>query len=258
MSGKIQEQTIPSRDEALRLVAETLEKAIDEYDMLMKADFELVADPTRDEEKKKDSDMDKADEELAEPMAEEAHDEQEDSKDEDEEENEDDKEEDEDEEASDDDVKKGYDFFLSKMYERGLIKSEEASEEKVVAETKVERIAKSEMAAPVQTEDKAEALAKSVDSRFDALTKTVTELTEAISRFANAPAAPRKGLAGYQPLKKNDSSDEKSLTKSEMVEGLLKAQQSGDRRVDPHLVAKVESGRCSASDLQLVERIILS
>jgi hypothetical protein len=275
------EEAMKLRNEALAKVADTLEKCIDEYEFLSKMEFEIVEDPTRPSSaiEKADEEPHQAEESAQEKASNEVRADQADQKDDKEDDLRDDADEksdrssdediDQDEEDSDEYVQKGYDYFLSKLHERGLMKSDKQGLKTWPQHGDGESMVKSEgpssqqSAALTQSSpntqliDKTEALAKSFDARIDGLTKIVGELSDAFNKFASAPAAPRKGVAGYQPLRKADGGgEEKSLTKSQVIEGLLKAQQKGDRRVDPALVAKVELGRASASDFEYIAQIL--
>jgi hypothetical protein len=246
-----------TREEALKKVANVIEEALDEFDLLSKMDFEMVQDPSREEreEEKKnqdDKEIEKADDEMPAPAAE-----AEEDKDQEEDKKDDDKDEDKDE--SDEDVKKSYEHALGKMKARGLVKSEapvQAKSQEVKADAKKEEIiTKSESPkAEEPKSDKTEVLAKAYDARFEALTKTVSDLSETIKKISSAPA-PRKGLSGYTPLRKSEE-DGKSLTKAETIEKLFDLQKSGNRQVDPSLINRVETGRVTAADLEFINKTI--
>jgi hypothetical protein len=228
MANKLtKEQT----QEALKKVAEVLEEAMAEYEMLEKMDLELAEDPSRPFPAAAASDEDAPEED------------EEDDKDKDEEDEEDDKDEDSDEdkeeEMSDDAMKSEFAALQSKMEKRGLIKKEDA---------KTEEVKKSE-------NTQGETLQKSIDDRFESLTKTISELSETVKKIASAPA-PRKGVAGYQPLKKNDEgSEEQPLNKAEVVNKLLDLKKSG-KTIPTDLFMRIETGRHTDTDLKFIKGIL--
>ncbi len=234
--------TKEQREEALKKVAEVLEEAMAEYEILEKMDLELAEDPARP---------------FPAAAAEQASDEEgEDKKDKDEDEEDDDKDEDDDsEEESDEALKSEFAAVQAKMEKRGLLKTEQPAPK---AETKPEEVKKSEEAAPApaaQAEDKTEALKKSVDERFDALTKTLAEISEKVTKIAAAPAA-RKGAAGYQPLKKSEEgAEEQPLNKAEVVTKLLDLKKSG-KSIPTDLFMRIETGRHTENDIKFIKGIL--
>ena len=237
-----------TREEALKKVANVIEEALDEFDLLSKMDFEMVQDPTRAEEEHKDEDkeeVEKADDEMR-AAVEADEDKDEDKKD--------DKKDESEKEESDEDVKKSYESALGKMKARGLVKSEAPatakSEEVKVEAKKEDTITKSESPKTDQTE----VLAKAYDARFEALTKTVSDMSETIKKLSSAPVA-RKGLSGLAPLRKSED-EGKNLSKSETIEKLFDLQKSGNRQVDPSLINRVETGRVTTADLEFINKML--
>jgi prefoldin subunit 5 len=164
-------------------------------------------------------------------------------------------------------------------------KSEESEDEKEESESdkdedkddKDEEFERSETAKESKTEEKSEetnpvdALKKSFDERFESLTKTIEKLTKAneklaarLEKIAKQPVG-RKGHSGIAPLRKSeedtDSETEEKpaekLTKSAVINQLLKLQKNGNPEVTPVLVGKVESGRnLTKSDIETVRRLL--
>jgi|GEM_PF-6735801 len=154
----------------------------------------------------------------------------------------------EDEEEEDDEkLMDTYKSVVAKMEKKGLMAKMDKKEMK-----------KSEKAPAALTAPKAEveSLRKSVDERFEGLNKTLGGISEAIKKLAAQPA-PRKGVAGYQPLKKNDETEQApQLKKSEVIGKLLELRKSGDARVDSTLINRVETGRLIKSDYERIKGLI--
>jgi len=113
----------------------------------------------------------------------------------------------------------------------------------------VAKIAKSAPAAL----DKSEALKKSVDERFEALSKAVKDVAETVKKIASQPAS-RKGVSGYAPLQKSEAGTE-TLKKSDVLNKLLDLRKSGDARVDSMLINRVETGRISNQDAETLRAL---
>jgi len=141
----------------------------------------------------------------------------------------------------DETLKSKYAKMCAKMEARGLMKK---------SEEKVEEVKKSEAPA---AEDKTETLRKSVDERFDALTKAIAEISATVNKIASAPA--RKGVAGYQPLRKSEEGEAQPLNKAEIIGKLLDLKKSG-KYVDTALINRIETGRTSEADAQAVKQLL--
>jgi hypothetical protein len=152
-------------------------------------------------------------------------------------EDEDKEEEEEDKEESDEALKSEYATIVAKMESRGLIQKEE-SQEVQKSETKV---------------DQAEELKKSIDERFDTLAKAVQAIAEKVEKIAAQPA-PRKGAAGYQPLKKTEEEGQ-ALNKAEVVNKLLELKKSG-KNIPTEIFMRVETGRTTESDIKFIKGIL--
>lgn len=140
---------------------------------------------------------------------------------------EDEKDEDEDEEK----LMQTYKSLVAKMEKRGLMHKMKAKEEKVH---------KSETA----------------DARFESLAKAIKDVSETVKKIATAPAAPRKGLAGYAPLRKSEEGSEgKSLRKSEIVNKLIELKKSGTAGIDTGLINRVETSRLNPSDIEAIKSL---
>jgi uncharacterized sporulation protein YeaH/YhbH (DUF444 family) len=245
-----------NKEELLKAVADVLDEALAEYEKLAKMEgLEAVEDPSRPGLSKWDTstgqptpnpdgvksikDAFKSDpEEMSPDMAEEKPEEeaQEGEGEEDEEEKEDDE-----DEMDDEALKSQYAKMCAKMEKRGLMKK---------SEEKAEEVKKSEAPA---AEDKTESLRKSVDERFDALTKAIAEISATVSKIASAPA--RKGVAGYQPLRKSEESEAQPLNKAEIIGKLLDLKKSG-KYVDTALINRIETGRASEADAQSIKQLL--
>lgn len=253
-----------SKEDLLKAVADVLDEALAEYEKLAKMeDMEAVEDPSRpgkslekdapvldpagvasikgafgggsDTSKAESPDMaeekDEAESEEEAPEAEEGE----------EKEEAEDKDGDEEDEMDDETLKSRYAKMCAKMEARGLMKKSEA---------KKEEVKKSEAAA----EDKTESLRKSVDERFDALTKAIADIAATVGKIASAPA--RKGVAGYQPLRKSEEGSEaQPLNKAEVISKLLDLKKSG-KYVDTALINRIETGRTSEADAQTVKQLL--
>ena len=230
MSTKL---TKEQREEALKKVAEVLDEAIAEYEMLEKMDLELAEDPTRPFPAAKASEEEEEDEKE---LDEDEKDEDEDEKEKDE----DEKDEDKEEEMSDDAMKSEYAAFTSKMEARGLLKKSEKAPKA--------SLKKSEEA------PKSESLKKSMDDRFDILTKTMEAIAEKVEKIAGTPA-PRKGVAGYQALKKSED-EAQPLNKAEVVSKLLDLKKSGNKSITSDLIMRIETNRVSDTDLKHIKGIL--
>lgn len=134
---------------------------------------------------------------------------------------------------SDSELLNMYKSLISKMEARGLIKKSEP----VSAP-----IQKSE-AAPVSFDDSA--LRKSIDDRFDSVANAIKSVAETVKKIAAQPKE-RKGLTGYQPLKKSEGPA--SLKKSDVVGKLLELRKSGTPGVDTLFITRVEQGRLAKGD----------
>lgn len=135
-----------------------------------------------------------------------------------------------------------YKSLISKMEARGLIKK---------AEVASAPIQKSETA-PVQGPNfdavKAQIegdLRKSMDERFESMANAIKGVAETVKKIASVPQG-RKGLNGYQPLKKNEGPA--PLRKSEVIGKLLELRKSGDQRVDSLFITRIEQGRLLKGD----------
>lgn len=229
-----------NKEDLLKAVADVLDEALAEYEKLAKMEgLEEVEDPSRQSMKKMDEKQ--AEDSQSPDMAQDSEDSSESEGEEDGEDKEEGEEgEDKEEEMDDDTLKAEYSKMCAKMESRGFLKK---------SQDKVEDIKKSE--APAQ--DKTEELRKSVDERFEALTKTVAQIAETVSKIASAPA--RKGVAGYQPLRKSEESEAQPLNKAEVISKLLDLKKSG-KYVDTALINRIETGRSSEADAQAVKQLL--
>lgn len=130
-----------------------------------------------------------------------------------------------------------YKSLVSKMEARGLIRK---------AEPAAAPIQKSETApaAPAPAFDDSN-LRKSIDERFDAVTTAIKSVAETVKKIAAVPQG-RKGLSGYQPLKKNEGPT--PLRKGEVIGKLLELRKNGDARVSTTFITRVEQGRLMKGD----------
>lgn len=157
---------------------------------------------------------------------------------EDDEDEEDDKDKDKD---SDEKLMETYKSLVAKMASRGID----------VSKTEV---AKSETA-------EIESLRKSYDEKLEVMQKAMSAIKDSVEKIAAQPAAPRKGVAGYKPLRKSENGDEApSLKKSQVVERLLELKKSGDSRLDgasgSSLINRVETNRLQKHDLETIKAIL--
>jgi hypothetical protein len=231
-----------SKEELLKAVADVLEEALAEYETLTKFDAVEAEDPSKAPVAAAPEAKEESPEAKEEVMDEEKKDEDEEEK----KKKEDEK--DEDEET----LKSEYAALTEKMKARGLLKTEEAPKAEAAPAPKAE-LAKTEEAP--KAEDKTEELRKSFDDRFSALAKAVESLTASVQQIASQPAAPRKGVAGYAPLRKSEGSEE-SLNKAEVLEKLLELKKSNHRGVDSTLIYRVETGKTSSADIERIKGLL--
>lgn len=247
-----------TREEALAKVAEVLEEALAEYEALEKMETTegaalAKADAPPFVQAKKEDDQDEEAEEA--PAADDAGD----DSDEEEENGEDKDEEDQEapapdaeaapaDEESDDELQAMKKAIDAKLEKRGLLKTES----KTKAQPKEMKKSETTTAAP------ADDLRKSVDERFDSLTKTITSLAETVNKIAAQPAQSRKGVAGYAPLKKNEegSTEGQPLNKAVALDKLLDLKKSGDKRVTTALINRLETGRMSQQEFELIKGLL--
>jgi hypothetical protein len=223
-----------NKEELLKAVADVLDEALAEYEKLAKwEDMQMAEDPTRPAPEK-EAGMEEGQAQSPD-MAEEKDEEDK------EEEKEVEEEGDEEDKMDDETLKSKYAKMCAKMEKRGLMKK---------SEEKVEEVKKSEAPA---AEDKTETLRKSVDDRFDSLTKAIAEISATVNKIASAPA--RKGVAGYQPLRKSEEGEAQPLNKAEIIGKLLDLKKSG-KYVDTALINRIETGRTSEADAQAVKQLL--
>lgn len=230
MSNKVE---APKTEDLMKAIADVIDSALTEYDTLVKnegidyaqaVDDKKGAGPMIVGEGTADG-MAKEDEEMK-PQA--------DDKDKEKEEEEEDEEK----------LMATYKSVVAKMEKKGLMAKMD----------KKEKSMKKSEEAPSETES----LRKSVDERFEVLNKGLLGIQEAVKKLAAQPAA-RKGVAGYQPLKKSEEGTEEAaapaLKKSEVVSKLLEAKREG-KAVDSTLINRVETGRLAKNDLERIKGLI--
>lgn len=137
--------------------------------------------------------------------------------------------EDEDEQEDDEKLMQSYKSLVAKMEKRGLM-------HKKKEEHKMHK-------------------SQAADARFETLSKAIKDVSEAVKKIAAAPAAPRKGLAGYAPLRKSEEGEGKSLRKSEVVNKLIELKKSGTAGIDTGLINRVETSRVTPSDLEAIKSL---
>jgi hypothetical protein len=140
-------------------------------------------------------------------------------------------------EKSDETLKSEFEAIVAKMEARGLLNKKEKEEKK-------DGMKKSEASAPDFSAETS-SLRKSMDDRFESLAKTIKDVADAVKKIASTPVA-RKGVAGYQPLRKNEGAP--TLRKGEVVSKLIDLKKGGDIRVDTGLINRVETGRLMKGD----------
>jgi len=209
----------------------------DALDPMKKEDEEAKEEPKAEESKEEPKSEEAA---VAAPAEEEKkEDEKEDEKDEDK---------DEDEEDEDEDPKfKEFEKNMMKVLAKfNLLPAVEApiakSEEEVVEEVKEE----------VKEEPKEEPLVKAQDERIERLEKVIEGLTKSVEDLAKRPVG-RKSVSGLKPIMKSeDGNEQPAINKGEVLDKLIEAQRSGDKRVNPVLVAKFEQ----SGNMDLVKDIL--
>jgi len=228
-----------NREEALKKVAEVLEEALAEYEALEKMDLELAEDPSKpmmsaqpemsdeeDEEKKKDEDEESEEDSEESPESEMESEEEPSEEDEDKE---------KEDEESDEALKSEYAAIMKKMEARGLVKSEKNGN--------------------LNKSENSEDLRKSIDDRFNSFASQINAIQETLAKIAGQPAA-RKGVSGYQPLKKTEESNAAAaLSKSQVVSKLLDLRKT-DRRIDTAMINRVETNRLTKSDIDFINDIL--
>jgi hypothetical protein len=124
--------------------------------------------------------------------------------------------------------------IVSKMEERGLM----------------QKMAKADAAAKAtmkksETDEAVDDLRKSLDERFGSMAESISKVAETVKKIAAQPKE-RKGVTGYQPLKKSEGPA--PLRKSEIVGKLLELQKSGAPGVNTLFITRVEQGRLAKGD----------
>lgn len=152
-----------------------------------------------------------------------------------------DKDKDKDVEKTDAELLDTYKSLVAKMETRGLLAKVEKTDVRPAIK-KSEDPAHSFEAVKAEIEGE---LKKSIDERFESITKTLKDVAETVKKIASTPKE-RKGLAGYQPLKKNEGPA--PLKKSDVINKLLELKKSGDARVDSVFITRVEQGRLMKGD----------
>lgn len=140
------------------------------------------------------------------------------------------KEKEDEEEEDDEKLMQSYKSLVAKMEKRGLMHHKKKEEHKM---------------------HKSEA----TEERFESLAKAIKEVSETVKKIAAAPAAPRKGLAGYAPLRKSEEGEGKSLRKSEVVNKLIELKKSGTAGIDTGLINRVETSRLTPSDVEAIKSL---
>jgi hypothetical protein len=146
-------------------------------------------------------------------------------------------------EEDDEKLKEAYKSLVAKMEKRGLM--EKACKPIRKSETEVEAPVV-EKTPEVKTEV-VDTLRKSVDERFESLTKAIKEVSEVVKKIAATPM-PRKGVAWVQALKKSEGS-ETTLRKSDILGKLLDLKKNGDKQIDSIFINRVETGRVTEADV---------
>lgn len=234
--------TEAERQEKLRKIEAVLSEAVAEWELLEKMDIRS-ADDTDDKKDDDESDEDKE------------------------------KKKKKDDKMNDETLKSEFARLQSEMEARGFLqKSEPESKESTAEAGKEEKVEKTETEvkkteanaeaststpapAPAQP-DKVEDLKKSFESEISELKKTVSSIHDALTKIAAQPAAPRKGVSGYQPLRKNEDQADKQLNKAETVTALLDAQKKGNKQVTPDLINRIETGRLMKPDYERIKGIL--
>lgn len=230
-----------SNTDLMKAIADVIDEALVEYDDLMKNEGIDYAQAIDD---KKGQGQGIVGEGHADGMAKEDEEMKPEDKEEDKDEDKDeDHEDDEDEEK----LMSAYKSLVAKMEKKGIMHKME--HKKVKKSETAEELNASEPSKDV------ESLKKSVDERFETLNKTLAGISETIKKLAAQPA-PRKGVAGYQPLRKSEGSEEApALKKSEVVGKLLELKKSGDNRVDTYLINRVETNRLLKADIERLKAL---
>jgi hypothetical protein len=182
--------------------------------------------------------------EAEEPVAEDKI-EEEPKEDEEKDEEKDEKKDESEDEESDEDAMNSFEKAKAKVEARGLLKSAPKTEQmKKTAHT--EDLVKSEI----------NSLRKSYDNRFDSISASVEKLTKSLEKIASRPQ-PRRGATNLAPLRKSDHEPEQEqMSKSEVINQLFQLQKSGDTRVTPGLIYKVECNKLDARDFKTLKGIL--
>ena len=201
----------------------------DALDPMKKEDEEAKEEPKKDEEAMEEPKSEEA--AVAAPVGEEKE--------------EDKEEEDKDEDKDDEDEDESPEF---KKFEENMIKV--LVKLNVLPAVAPEAITKSEDVAEPKVEE--DLLAKAQDEKIERLEKVIEGLTKSVEDLSKRPVA-RKSVSGLKPIMKSDDSIEQpQMKKGEVLDKLIEAQRSGDKRVNPVLVAKFEQ----SGNMDLVKGII--
>jgi hypothetical protein len=156
----------------------------------------------------------------------------------------------EDMEKTDSELMDTYKSVVAQLEARGLIKKDEPAAKKEMK--KSEEPAAAEAAVATTAQPEVSDLKKSVDERFESLEKAVKSVAETVKKIAAAPRE-RKGLTGYQPLKKSEETP--ALKKGEVLNKLLELKKSGNPAIDTGLINRVETGRLVKSDIERIKSL---
>lgn len=227
----------PSEQDLLKAVSEVLDEALSTYEQLTKTDGIDGAHAIDDMKGQAKGVVGEGT--GTKPMMAKAGEEDKDDKK--------DKDKDKDMEKSDDELVSTYKSLVAKMEERGLMEKGEKKDKMKKSETEEVKTA------PVAV-DMTESLRKSVDERFESLAKAIKDVAETVKKIASTPVA-RKGVAGYQPLKKSEGSSQPTLKKGEVLGKLLELRKDGDNRVDTGLINRIETGRLFKGDEERIRSL---
>jgi len=247
------QENVPSTEDLYKAIADVLDEALVEYDELVKMEGQGIDYAQAIDDKKGDGPKASgpdgstgegtgaADNSGAGAMT------KEDDKDKDKK----DKDKDDDDDDDDEKMLATYKSLCEKMEARGLMRKQEIIKSETATESKSNINV-------VDNTGEIKSLRKSTDDKLETLTKAIKAVSESVKKIAAQPVSPRKGLAGYKPLKKNESDGDSApkLQKSEIVDKLLDLRKSGDERVNSLLINRVETNRLMPSDIETIKSVI--
>lgn len=153
-------------------------------------------------------------------------------------------------ETADQEYEKFKAYLQKAMVELGFIEEELVEKSEEAAEEEIEKVE-----APAKDDEELKKALTVRDEKIGQLEKSVTDLTEKLEKVLRLPQE-RKALSGLKPIKKSDEdgAGTQPVSKNDVLDKLLVAQKSGDKRVTPVIISKFELSGDYESVRDIVEQ----